>query len=172
MSAALWTFTRTPLYEATTQIEVTGIPQDSIATEAIFGPRDEKSEFATHKFHLTSERILDAAAISIALPDRLGSPANGRWIAKRLSVERVPDTKIFRITARAPEAALAADIANAVAAVYEKDDIGRRTADAKKKLAWLDEQMTDVKKDVENSELALIQYMETANMDLVEVAAG
>ena len=84
----------------------------------------------------------------------------------------MPDTRIFRITARAPEAALAADIANAVAAVYEKDDIGRRTADAKKKLTWLDEQMKDVKKQVEESELALIQYMETANMDLVEVAPG
>lgn len=172
-AAALWTFTRTPLYEATTQIEVTGAPQEQITKQALFGPIDEKSEFATHKFHLTSERILDAAAASIDLETRLGgSGAGGRWIAKRLSVERVPDTRIFRITARAPEAALAADLANAVAAVYEKDDVDRRAADAKKKLAWLDEQMADVKGQVETSELALIQYMETANMDLVEVSSS
>lgn len=170
--AALWTFTRKSLWEAVTQIEVTGAPQEKIARDWMLGNLDEKSELATHKYHLTSERILDRAAASVELSTRLGRPAGGRWIASHLTVERIPDTRIFRIAALAPDAALAKDLANAVAAVYERDDVDRRSADAKKKLAWLEEQMADMKKQVEESELSLIQYMETANLDLVEVTPG
>lgn len=170
--AALWTFTRTPLYESSTQIEVDSRGSAALTRDALFGV-DEQSEFATHRFHLTSERILDVAAASIDLPARLRMPgAGGSWIAAHLVVERVPDTRIFRISARAPDATLAADIAQTVAAVYEADDVDRRAADARRKLAWLDEQMADVKKQVEASELALIDYIEKSDLDLVEIGSG
>lgn len=169
-ASALWTYTRTPLFEAVTQIEVIGSP--TVGGDLPFPyADDERTGFETHRYLLTSRRVLEAASASIDLPGRLDG-AGPDWLARRVTVERVPDTRIFRIAATAPDPGLARDIANALRDVYEQDDIGRRLAGAKKQLAWLEQQMGDVKGQVEQSELALIQYIETANLDLVDMPRG
>ncbi len=169
IASALWTFTREPLYQAVTQIEVVGRPAASLVRENGLVDLEESSEFETHRYLLTTPRILEATASSLDLAARLGRPAGAGWLKQHVTVERVPDTRIFRITATAPSPELAKDVANTLRDVYEKDDVERRLAGAKRQLAWLNEQMVNVKKQVETSELALLQYVETANLDLVEI---
>lgn len=169
VASALWTFTREPLYQAVTQIEVVGQPAASLVREHGILEK-EASEFETHRYLLTTPRILNATAASLDLPARLGGrPAGASWLKAHITVERVPDTRIFRITATAPSPDLARDVANTLRDVYEKDDVERRLAGAKRQLDWLNEQMVNVKKQVEASELALIQYVETSSLDLIEI---
>lgn len=171
--AGLWTFSVTPEYEAVSQIEVTPA-RGSTVIESPAGIPDgtDDASFETHRYLMTSRDILAKTASSIDLASKLHMADGRDWLKKRVSVDRVPNTRILRVRATAPDAQLAADIANALVDVYTKDDIDERRKDSKKRLADLKEQIADVKAQVEKSELDLIQYVEKSDLDLVDVSSS
>ena len=171
----LVTFSQDPLYKATAQLDVTGAPAQSSLVDLGGGTRaaPDNNAYETHRYMLTTNRVLDAAAAAIDLPKRLNQPGAGAgWLKRHVTVDLVPNTHILRITALAPEPQLAADIANGLATTYEKDDIDRHSETAKKDFASLSEKMVEEKDQVEKAEAALIDYVQTANLDLVDMSGA
>lgn len=169
LCAALYSFSREPVYEAEALVEVS-LPQ----TRRIASLSDPlHGELTLQQHRMTSSRVLGAVATSVDLAARVGvAGAGAEWLAARVSVERVPDTGTLRIRTRAAHPRLAADLANATAMIWEREDLETRVSARKKRLAWLSEQMTEMKEQVERSELELIRYVEQADLALAELPAG
>ncbi|HVO29481.1 MAG TPA: polysaccharide biosynthesis tyrosine autokinase [bacterium] len=168
-SAVLWTLSVPPEYEATAQIEITQPRGSVIADGSLAQALNDDDVLETHHYLLTSRKVLEATVTSLDLGKKIPAKDPRDWLRKRVSVDRVPNTRILRVHAVAGDADLARDIANTVVDVYEKQDIDDRVNDSKKRLAELTLQITDVKSQVEKSELDLIQYVEGADLDLVDI---
>lgn len=152
--AAAWTWTRPLVYEAAALIEVE--PGANPLVD------DRTQAFETHRYLLKSRPNLEAVS------DKLDR--NPEFLENHVLVEHIPDTHILRITAQADSPQLAANIANGLADQYVLSDAQRRVEASERLVEWLQGQMVDIKAQVERSELALIEYVETAELDLVELA--
>jgi GumC protein len=86
------------------------------------------------------------------------------FIRDAISVERHADSRIFLIKARAHDPVLARDIANTTVRVYSELSVERVVEASRKSISWLTEQLIDLKKKVEDSEMSLIKYIEEENL--------
>lgn len=161
-ATAAWTWTRPPVYEAAALIEVE--PRANPLVD------DRAGAFETHRYLLKGRPMLEKAAETLDLAGTHGVTNGYAFLESRVFVDHIPETEILRIRARASEPELARDIANTLARAYVREDADRRVQASKRLLSWLQEQMVDIKAQVEDSEMALIQYVETAQLDLVDVS--
>ncbi len=95
-----------------------------------------------------------------------------RWLREQIRVEGVHGASMIRITARASTPELARDIANTLSEVYARSDLQMRVESQIRQLSWLNEQLAGIKSQVENGDLALLQYIETANIGLLSGGSG
>ena len=87
------------------------------------------------------------------------------------ATEKGRETNIVRIAYRSTNPRLAAEIVNAVADRYLRQNVEQRSEEARKSLAFLDQQLPKVRAEVEAAEMALKEYREThAAVDLREAS--
>ncbi len=77
-----------------------------------------------------------------------------------ISVEKVPDSRIIKINVTNNNPEMAQKIANTLVDVYINKNIEKKIASYRDSLSWMNEQLIDLKKKVEASELNLLNYVE------------
>jgi uncharacterized protein involved in exopolysaccharide biosynthesis len=85
-----------------------------------------------------------------------------------VSVDPLRNTRLVQIGVEDPDPKLAAEMANALASSYQTQNLELKLAAARDALAWLSNQVRDLKSKVNESELALQQYREQAGLVSVE----
>lgn len=81
-----------------------------------------------------------------------------------MKVEPVRLSQLIKVRIVSPDPATAATIANAVAQAYIESDMEARDATSVRTTDWLGERLEELRKNVENSERALQQYRERAQL--------
>ena len=77
-------------------------------------------------------------------------------------------SSIMRVSYEHPDVKLAQDLVNAIASAYLKQNVERRNAEAYQSLQFLDEQLPNIKHDVEQAEEALNRFRTRTNTVSVE----
>jgi capsular exopolysaccharide family len=84
-------------------------------------------------------------------------------LLSNLTIAPVRDTRIIEVKYESPDPQLAARIVNALTNTYIKQDVEVRSKASKEALVWLDQQLTEQRRRVEDSEIALQNYREQKN---------
>ena len=173
-STGIYNIRQKPVYQAIATISVgpdyfQKLPLDQ------FLAYDSESLFLQTQLHvLKSKAIAEGIARTLKLGASAQSPSAGTqgsdgvdWVSfvrSALIIERQADSRIFFIKARAQDPVLARNIANAAVRVYSDLSVERVIEASRKSISWLTEQLMDLKKKVEDSEMALIKYIEEENL--------
>ncbi len=103
----------------------------------------------------SSEEELDPAKKSHeTLMDQLD------WLSGHIEVEEIRETRLLTITVEDPDPVFARDLANTVANTFIKYEHELNLESEKKTLLWMQEQIYEAKKRVEDSEKRFIDYKE------------
>jgi len=91
-----------------------------------------------------------------------------RRLRGKIIVEGVKDTLLLQISAEDGDPIVAKNIANALAKAYISFNISNRLAFSRNTLAWMTNQLYDMKKKLEDSEEEFLAYKEDANLFSLE----
>ena len=90
--------------------------------------------------------------------------ALGRYLAGQLTVKPLKDSRLALITATDQKPQRAALIANTVADTYIEYNLDYKLEGARSAMAWLAEQESDLKRELEDSEMKLYQFKKDRNL--------
>ncbi len=168
--AFVYTIRQPKIYQATCSLVI-----ESSAPRVLEGVRDVVemgADFYSYTFFQTQYRIIHSREIAEKVLDRVGpgqtSPAEGGQRPSRLSqvqsllgqtsVAGIRESRIANITARDRDPDRAARIANAFADAYVERNLDYKLDGARSASSWLGEQTVDLRKKLEDSELALYRF--------------
>jgi tyrosine-protein kinase Etk/Wzc len=135
----------------------------------LFGPRDEKLATGlvgeTSSFplgdgvgNLTIAKLNGISGNSFVLTKLSEFSAYKRVLANMKVAETARQSSVVKVTYEDPDAGLAASVVNAVARAYLEQNITRRSEEAEKSLDFLEKQLPETKKAVEDAEQAFNSY--------------
>lgn len=184
---AFWVLRQTKIYQATATLEYVANPQQPMGraieqTEARVSSWELLEFYETQNFILRSrtlaERVarrlrlmsdadfmrgLDARNDEEAAPEATVSHNVGdaaSVLLRAVEVAQVRDTRVVRISVQDRNPERAQRIANAWSDEYIEKSLEDRLGATGRALQWLDDQMKNLKSDVESSEIALYKYRE------------
>ena len=168
--AFVYTIRQPKIYEATCSLVI-----ESSAPRILQGVQeviDIGAEVYSQTFYQTQHRIIRSRAIAQNVLDRMGpaQPASGDGrpapnrqeqadgLLSQVKVTGVRDSSIANITVRDLDPDRAARIANAFADAYVERNLDYKLEGARSASSWLGEQTVDLRKKLEDSELALYKF--------------
>ena len=168
--AFVYTIRQPKIYGATCSVVI-----ESSTPRILEGVRDVidmSGESYSYTFYQTQYRIIHSREIAQKVLDRLGPapsiPAEGGPRPSRMdqvqallgqtNVAGVRESRIVNITARDGDPDRAARIANGFADAYVERNLDYKLEGARSASGWLGEQTVDLRKKLEDSELALYQF--------------
>ncbi|HLK88469.1 MAG TPA: polysaccharide biosynthesis tyrosine autokinase [Polyangia bacterium] len=178
--AFVYTYRQPKIYEATCQVII-----EPMAPQVLPGSKDvvelgTGSFWANKEFYETQYRIIQSTSVGQRTAEKLGLQydpdyagvvgknhdlaALGRTIAGQLSVKPLKDSRLALITVSDGKPQRAALIANTVADTYIEYNLDYKLEGARSAMAWLAEQESDLKHQLEQSELKLYQYKKDRNL--------
>jgi capsular exopolysaccharide synthesis family protein len=178
--AFVYTYRQAKVYEAACQIII-----DPQAPQVLPGSKDvvemgTGSYWGNKEFYETQYRIIQSTNVGQRTAEKLGLQYDpdyagalgpnhdmsslGRAVAAQLSVRPLKDSRlaIISVTDRKPQRA--ALIANTVADTYIEYNLDYKLEGARSAMAWLAEQESDLKRQLEESELKLYQFKKDRNL--------
>src|ERR1022692_365959 len=178
--AFVYTYRQPKIYEATCQVII-----EPMAPQVLPGSKDvvelgTGTFWANKEFYETQYRIIQSTTVGQRTAEKLGlqydpdyagivGPSHdlaalGRTIAGQLSVKPLKDSRLALITVTDRKPQRAALIANTVADTYIDYNLDYKLEGARSAMAWLAEQESDLKRQLEDSELKLYQYKKDRNL--------
>jgi succinoglycan biosynthesis transport protein ExoP len=178
--AFVYTYRQPKIYEATCQIII-----DTMVPQVLPGSKDvvelgTGTFWSNKEFYETQYRIIQSTSVGQRTAEKLGlqydpdyagtvGPGRdlsdlGRAIASQLNVKPVKDSRLAMITVTDRKPQRAALIANTVADTYIEYNLDYKLEGARSAMAWLAEQESDLKRQLEGSELKLYQYKKDRNL--------
>ena len=168
----------TPIYEATARIDVDRrAPSGIIGQEAsqAAGSDDADQFMATQMELLESDAVLRPVVQRFNLLDRENQfdrlaadkarqKSDAPTHLRQLKITRPVNTYILRVSYRSPDAALAADVANAVAQSYLEHTFDIRVRSSAALSAFMERQLDELKAKMERSSLALANFERELNV--------
>jgi uncharacterized protein involved in exopolysaccharide biosynthesis len=162
-TVAIWTFTQTPIYQATATVMI-----DPEAPKFLNIQDVSPLGAATQDYYLTqyeiikSRPVVDRAMESVKLKEAMPSLAAARdphpMFRGWLVVEPKRNTRLVFIKFEHRDPKVAADVANAVAAAYARYNVEIKLKGAREALGWLTEEMNQLRTRVQESSVALQNY--------------
>jgi len=190
--AGLISLRATPIYEAETRIlisppvssplnfkesstsQATDDQQRDIDTKVKILQSDTMAEMVVHRLNLEAHTEFAGNAkpqisggITISESPSQESSRQEQLIRKiqgSLKVQQVPDTSLVEIKYSDPNPALAADVANAIAATFIEQNIKSRYDSTMQAADWLSKQLADLKITMESSQAKLVEYQKEHNI--------
>jgi len=164
MASIYVNLTITPVYKAAATLLV----QPEIS-QSLLGPVNkyvaeinEDMSIETHLLILRSDPVAEGVVRRLNFIDEEKDPYAFRGFAQRIKsmlwVERVGSTRLLKINAFWEKGVMAADIANAAAAVFIEQNLQNKFEASKKSIGWLTEHIITTRKKLEESELSLVDY--------------
>jgi succinoglycan biosynthesis transport protein ExoP len=173
-----WTIRTPKVYEATCTLEYDPNPSEPLGGEVKDVADPIGSFWTTREFFQTQNLVIASRGIAERVVQKLGLQEDPTYLAQdgdatgptgdleaaaialqsRLTVEPVPETRIVRIHARDSKPERAKLIADAVAQAYVDKTIEDRLASTDRARDWLDHQLTVLRKELDEAELALHDF--------------
>ncbi|MGH9373116.1 MAG: GumC family protein [Vicinamibacterales bacterium] len=166
LSAAVYTFTAVPLYEARASILVEVNAPNVISFEEVLEEGSKLADYYQTQTELLRSRALaERTAASLRLWEHPSIEAKteagaASELAAGLEISPVRGTRLIQVKFRGPDAELAARIANAHARKYIEQNLEHRFVVSKEAATWLEGQLAEERKRVEQSESALQTFRE------------
>ena len=178
--AFVYTYRQPKIYEATCQVII-----EPMAPQVLPGSKDvvelgTGSFWANKEFYETQYRIIQSTSVGQRTAEKLGLQydpdyagvvganhdltALGRTIAAQLNIKPLKDSRLALITVSDGKPQRAALIANTVADTYIEYNLDYKLEGARSAMAWLAEQESELKRQLEHSELRLYQYKKDRNL--------
>jgi capsular exopolysaccharide synthesis family protein len=178
--AFVYTFRQPKIYEATCQVIIE--PQ---APQVLPGSKDvvelgTGSFWANKEFYETQYRIIQSSQVGQRAAEKLGLQydpdyasiagpnrdvtAIGRALGSQLSVKPLKDSRLATITVSDRKPQRAALLANTVADTYIEYNLDYKLEGARTAMAWLAEQESDLKRELEAAELNLYKFKKDRNL--------
>jgi len=92
--------------------------------------------------------------------------------SRRLKVDSPSDTRLITITYKSSDPILAANITNTLASTFIDDTLARRQRSIERSSAWLQHELGDFKKQVEQSEQRLADYERNTGLAGIELTGS
>lgn len=162
VTVAVWTFTQTPIYQASATVLIEPEVPKVLNIQEITSMSTGVEYYQTQYELIKSRAVVERAIANLKLKERI--PALGqsrdsyRSLPGSLIVEPKRSTRLVFVKYEHPDPALAAEIANAIAAAYTRYNVDLRLTDAREALTWLTEEMATLKAKVQESSVALQNY--------------
>jgi len=180
----IWT-SRTPrIYEATTTIEYDPDPSKPLggSVEDVADPIG--NFWTTREFFQTQNLVIGSRGIAERVVRSLGLHEDPTYVPQdddadgpvgdietsalalqsRLTIEPVPETRVVRVHARDVKPERAKLIADAVAAAYVDKTIEDRLESTERARDWLENQLASLRRDLDQTELALHNFKKGHNV--------
>src|ERR1051325_10580042 len=162
LTVAVWTFTQTPVYEGVATVLIEPEPPK------VLNIQDVNAIAPGADYYQTQYQMMRSRAVAARVIEALKLRQRGRWLAGSrdapgamlgaIAIEPRRNTRLVLVKATDPDPALAAELANAFATQYVKYNLDIKMRGAQDALAWLTEQMSDLKAKVQESSTALQNY--------------
>lgn len=179
---AAWTFRQVPVYRAEASIVIDPSAPQVLKNVAEVVETGAGNFWSTREYFETQYRILKSRAVAERVVARLGldhdegflgidprldaaqraqflknaDPA--RSVVGAISIQPVKDSRVVNIGVEDTSPQRAADLANAVAEEYIEQNVDRKLSASQSASAWLAEQLTTIRKRLEDSERALYGF--------------
>jgi len=166
-TVAVWTLVQVPIYQAASTVLIEPEPPKVLNIQDVtpIGAQDvtgsAPSYYMTQYEIIKSRAVLERVIVSRNLNDRVSAlrAAAPSWgVLGTLTVEPKRSTRLVHIKFEHPDPAFAAEIANAVGESYARYNLDLKARGARDAVAWLTEQLRDLKRKVQDSADALQNY--------------
>ncbi len=173
--AFVYTYRQPKIYEANCQILIeTNAPQVLQVKDAV--ELGTGTLFAPKEFFETQYRIIQSTAVAQRVADKLGlshdpdyaalsvrGPGGdglnlARALSRQVSVKPVKDTRISMVVVRDSKPERASLLANTFAETYIESNLDYKLEGSRTANAWLSEQEVELRKKLEDSEVALFKF--------------
>jgi succinoglycan biosynthesis transport protein ExoP len=162
VTVAAWTFTQTPLYEAMATVLIEPEPPKVLNIQDVSSIAPGQDYYQTQYQIMHSRAVATRVIDALKLKQRQASLAQAKdapgALLGAVMIEPRRNTRLalVKVTHASPE--MAAELANAFATQYVKYNLDVKLKGAQDALAWLTEQMGDLKAKVQESSTALQNY--------------
>jgi capsular exopolysaccharide synthesis family protein len=178
--AFVFTYRQPKIYEATCQVII-----EPMTPQVLPGSKDvvelgTGTFWANREFYETQYRIIQSSTVGQRTVEKLGLQfdpdfaaiagatrdvsALGRAIAAQINVKPLKDSRVALITVSDRKPQRAALIANTIADTYIESNLDYKLEGARTAMAWLAEQESDLKRELETSELKLYKFKKDRNL--------
>ena len=162
ITVGVWTFRQVPIYRAAATILIDPEAPKFVNIQEITplgasAPWDPNYYPTQHEI-IKSRPVLDMAVQALNLKVRAPHLASDAALRASLQVEPRRNTRLVMITVQQTDPALAADIANAIAAAYAQYNLQLKMRGASEALSWLTEEANRLRAKVQESAVALQNY--------------
>jgi succinoglycan biosynthesis transport protein ExoP len=174
-AAFVYTYRQPRIYEASCQIVIeSNAPQVLQVKEVV--ELGSGTMWASKEFYETQYRIIQSTGVAQRVVDKLGlandpdyapfvskgpggdSLSLARAVARQVSVKPIKDSRLAQIIVQDRKPKRAAAIANAFAETYIESNLDYKLEGSRAANAWLSEQEVELRKKLEDSELALFKF--------------
>jgi len=158
-----------PIFQATATILIEPEPPRVVnIADVTPGPGNAQEYYATQQRIITSRPVVEAAIERLDLKTRLpaigrSSDPVGRFV-RRTSVEAVRNTRLLAVRFEDPDPVIAADVANGLAAEFVRHNMNLKHRTAREALAWLNEQIGELRGKARASSAALQAFQARADL--------
>jgi uncharacterized protein involved in exopolysaccharide biosynthesis len=165
VTVALWTFLEVPTYSATATVLIDPEPPKVLNIQEVapmgtsgWDPNYYPTQYEIIKSKPVLERTIQTLDLKRRLPEVGGAREPHKVVLASLAVEPKRNTRLIQVRYDHREPAIAAEVANAVAASYVQYNLDLKLKGARDALAWLTSEAASLKKRVEESSAALQNY--------------
>jgi polysaccharide biosynthesis transport protein len=168
-SAAAYTFSQTPIYQAAATVLIEPEPPKVVNFQDVTPTGGQAPEYYETQYALILSRpivisVIDRLDLKRRIPAVGAATDPYEAIVGTLRVEPVKKTRLVLIKSDSPDPNLAAEVANAVAAEYVRHNVDSKQKAARQAMTWLDEQMAGLRNKAQQSSAALVRYRNDSNL--------
>ncbi|MCC6751753.1 MAG: polysaccharide biosynthesis tyrosine autokinase [Deltaproteobacteria bacterium] len=186
-AAAVWTFSRTWVYQATATVLVERKAPQVLGDVKEVVDLSTESYWRNKEYMETQKTVINSKATALKVAQRLQlAPSPAFWgaswekftrrgvrptandaadqLRKVIKAAPVRESNILEISVEHPDPALAARLANEVAQAYLEHNVEYKQVSTTGALKWLADQLDELKKQLETSEMALYNYKKKYNI--------
>ena len=165
VTVALWTFLEVPMYSATATVLIDPEPPKVLNIQEVapmgttgWDPNYYPTQYEIIKSKPVLERTIQTLDLKRRLPEVGAAREPHKALLGSLAVEPKRNTRLIQVRYEHRDPAIAAEVANAVAASYVQYNLDLKLKGARDALAWLTSEAASLKKRVEESSAALQNY--------------
>jgi succinoglycan biosynthesis transport protein ExoP len=162
LTGMVWTFSQTPEFEAVATVLIEPEPPKVLNIQEVTaispGAEYYQTQYQIMRSRAVAARVIDALRLKQRLPWLAESKDPSGALLGSLTIEPRRGTRLALVKASSSDPAFAAELANAFAQQYVKYNLDIKLRGAQDALAWLTEQMGELKSKVQESSTALQNY--------------
>lgn len=164
VNSTLRTFKKVPLYQASAKIIIERSLPQITSFQQVYTPTWMDKEYVQSQINILTSRSLAKKVVEnlIAAGDKnfVGIQEPERSFLGGISVSIISGTQLLSIGYISTDPLQAAKFANALANTYIQEDIGRRVDASKYASGWLETQLVELRKNLQDSEASLNDYIQ------------